>query len=167
MNRKKSLNSQRWFDVYHTNCLIFRRFLSSVYICALIKLQCTTLFERSTRKNKITTIKRTESFYHQKHIVSLMLIVLGDLFRLRSKRVDRLFWFEMIRRLRRKAHSTRAMCTPHSPLKYVNVLKYISILPLAVWLSCISTTHNTIIISSSFLLLVLWLCLFFQRFFVR
>lgn len=76
-------------------------------------------------KKRITTINRTESFYHQKHIVSLMLIVLGDLFRLRSKRVDRLFWFEMIRRLRRKAHSTRAMCTPHSPLKYVNVLKYI------------------------------------------
>lgn len=51
-SKKKSLNSQRWFDVYHTNCLLFRRFSSSVYICALIKLQCTTLFERSTRKKK-------------------------------------------------------------------------------------------------------------------
>lgn len=39
----------------------------------------------SQSEKKITTIKRTESFYHQEHIVSLILIVLGDLFRLRVR----------------------------------------------------------------------------------
>lgn len=59
-------------------------FIQCLYLRSYQIAMCQTL-QTIHKGKKITTIKRTESFYHQNHIVSLMLIVLGDLFRLRVR----------------------------------------------------------------------------------